>query len=61
MKGQWTDYDNFNLIELIDEMKTRIKEPFRADDTLHGVLIAGKDYQGMCKKLRKFLTEDDNK
>lgn len=44
MKGQWVDYDNFNVIELIDELKTRIKEPFRVDDILHGIMIGKKDY-----------------
>lgn len=61
MRGQWTDDDSFNLIELIDEVKTRIKEPFRVDDILHGALIVGKDYKGLCKELRGFLERDDDK
>lgn len=61
MRGQWINYDNFNLIDLIDELKTRINEPFRVDDTLHGALIVGRDYYGLCKELRDFLERDDNK
>lgn len=61
MRGQWINYDNFNLIELIDEVKTRVNEPFRVDDILHGALIVGKNYQGMCKKLRRYLELDDKR
>lgn len=61
MRGQWINYDSFNLIELIDEVKTRIKEPFRADDILHGALIVDKDYYGLCKELRDFLKRDDGR
>lgn len=61
MRGQWADYDSFNLVELIDELKTRIKPPFRVDDTLHGAMIVGKDYSGTCKELRKWLKNDDRK
>jgi hypothetical protein len=60
-KGQWVDYESFNLVELIDELKTRIKEPFRVDDTLHGMMIIGKDYYSVCKELREFLEKDDKK
>lgn len=60
-RGQWISYDSFNLVDLIDELKTRIKEPFRADDTLHGMMIVGKDYYGVCKELREFLKNDDKK
>jgi hypothetical protein len=60
-RGQWTSYDGFNLIELIEELKTRIKEPFRADDTLHGMLIVGKDYYGLIQELQDFLHRDDEK
>ena len=58
-RGQWINYDSFNLVELIDEVKTRIEEPFRIDDTLHGALIVGKDYYGLKKELKKFLIRDD--
>ena len=61
MRGQWVSYDSFNLIELIDEVKTRIEEPFRVDDTIHGALIVGKDYYGLCKELREFLERDDKR
>lgn len=61
MRGQWINYDNFNLIELIDEVKTRISEPFRINDVVHGALIIGKDYYGLCKELRGFLERDDKK
>lgn len=61
MRGQWDNYDSFNLVELIDEVKTRVDEPFRVDDTLHGALIVGKDYDGLCKELREFLKRDDKK
>jgi len=60
-KGQWTSYDSFNLIELIDELKTRINEPFRVNDTLHGMMIVGKDYYGLIKELQEFLKRDDKK
>ncbi|WP_252225212.1 MULTISPECIES: hypothetical protein [unclassified Clostridium] len=60
-RGQWTSYESFNLIELIEELKTRIKEPFRANDTLQGMMIVGKDYYGVCKELREFLIKDDKK
>jgi hypothetical protein len=60
-RGQWTSYESFNLIELIEELKTRIQEPFRVNSALHGMLIVGKDYCGTCKELRDFLTEDDKK
>lgn len=60
MRGQWDNYDSFNLIELIDEIKIRIKEPFRVDDVIHGALIVGKDYDGLCKELRDFLVRDDD-
>lgn len=59
MRGQWIDYDNFNLIEIVDEIKTRVDEPFRVDDILHGALIVGKNYYGLCKELRNFLERDD--
>ncbi|CEQ01657.1 Uncharacterised protein [[Clostridium] sordellii] len=55
------DYQNWDLIELIDELKTRIKEPFRPNDTLHGAMIAGKDYYGTCNEIREFLIKDDLK
>lgn len=61
MRGQWTYYNSFNLIELIDEVKTRIKEPFRVDYVVHGALIVGKDYYGLCKELRGFLERDDRR
>jgi len=61
MRGQWVDYDSFNLVDLIDEVKTRLNPPHRADDILHGAMIAGKDYKGTCNELREFLYQDDNK
>ena len=60
-RGQWANYDGFNLVELIDEVKTRIEEPFRVDDTLHGALIVGKDYYGLKEELKQFLIRDDEK
>lgn len=60
-RGQWSNYDSFDLIELIDEVKTRIKEPFRADDTIHGAMIVGKDYYGLKEELKHFLVRDDEK
>ncbi|CAG7840851.1 hypothetical protein CLOHAE12215_02275 [Clostridium haemolyticum] len=27
MRGQWVDYERFDLISLIDELKIRIKPP----------------------------------
>lgn len=60
-RGQWVDYESFNLIELIDELKTRIEEPFRANDTLHGIMVSKKDYDTVCAELRDFLVEDDKK
>lgn len=59
MRGQWVNYDSFNLTELIDELKTRIKEPFRVDDTLHGMMINRKDYYELRQMLIDFLIEDD--
>ncbi|HCL4447174.1 TPA: hypothetical protein N2D16_002779 [Clostridium botulinum] len=59
MRGQWVDYDTFNLVDLIDEVKTRLNPPHRADDILHGAMIAGKNYKGACDELRKFLSQDD--
>lgn len=64
MRGQYVkgyDYNDWNLIELIDELKTRIEEPFRPNDTLHGAMIVGKDYYGTCEELRHFLIKDDMK
>lgn len=61
MRGQWTTYDNFNLLELIDELKTRRLEPIRVDDILHGAIIIGKDYNSIKKELIHFLNEDDKK
>lgn len=61
MKGQRDNYDSFNLVELIDELKTRIEPPFRVDDTLHDAIIVGRDYHGTCKELRKWLEKDDRK
>ena len=62
MRGQWIDYDSFNLIELIDEIKTRVNEPFRVDDILHGILMSSdKGYYNVCYELREFLKEDDRK
>ncbi|MFR2889135.1 MAG: hypothetical protein ACLTDM_13180 [Clostridium butyricum] len=61
MRGQWVNYDSFNLTELIDELKTRIKEPFRVDDTLHGMMIVRKDYYELRQTLIEFLIEDDKK
>ncbi|EQB4340899.1 hypothetical protein ACYJ2U_001618 [Clostridium botulinum] len=61
MRGQWVDYDNFNLVNLIDEMRTRVNLAFRVDDILHGAMIAGKDYKGTCDELKNFLYQDDNK
>lgn len=58
-RGQWINYDSFNLVELIDELKTRIKEPFRVNATLHGMIIVGKNYDDICKKLREFIKDDD--
>jgi hypothetical protein len=60
-RGQWTSYESFNLIELIKELKTRIEEPFRADDTLHGMMIGGKDYYQLIQDLKDFLHNDDEK
>lgn len=59
MRGQWVSYDSFTLIDLIDECKTRVKEPFRVDDILHGTIISGKDYNGICNQLKRFLERDD--
>lgn len=65
MRGQWVNYDNFNLVDLIDEVKTRFEpsfEPtFRVDSFLHGAMIVGKGYEGTCKELREFLKDDDLK
>jgi len=61
MRGQWIDYTSFNLTDLIDEVKTRVDEPYRADDILHGAMIAGKDYYGTCNEIKKFLIRDDTK
>lgn len=61
MRRQWVDYDSFNLVDLIDEVKTRLNPPHRADDILHGAIIVGKDYQGTCSELREFLSQDDVK
>lgn len=61
MRGQWTSYDNFNLIDLIDEVKTRVNHPSRVDDILHGAMIVGKDYKGTCEELRNFLKDNDLK
>ena len=58
--GQWINYDSFNLVELIDEVKTRVEEPFRSDDTIHGAMIVGKDYYGLKEELKKFLIRCDN-
>lgn len=60
-RGQWTSYDSFNLMDLIDELKTRVEEPFRADDTLHGMLIVGKDYYQLIQDIKNFLHNDDEK
>lgn len=60
-RGQWMNYESFNLIDLIDELKTRIKEPFRADDTLHGMMIGGNDYYQLIQNIKDFLYSDDEK
>lgn len=61
MRGRWVSYDSFNLTELIDELKTRIKEPLRVDDILHGMMIGRKDYFEIRQTLIEFLIEDDKK
>lgn len=61
MKNQLESYDNFNLIELIDEVKIRIEEPFRVDNIVHGAMIVGKDYSGTCRELREFLKDDERR
>lgn len=60
-RGQWTSYKGFNLVELIDEAKSRIKEPFKVDDTLNGMMIGGKDYYQLIQELQDFLLRDDEK
>lgn len=61
-KGQWVkgSYENFNLIDLIDELKTRMECP-NVESTLHGMIIVGKDYYGLRRELIKYLNEDDEK
>lgn len=61
MRGQWINYDNFRLVELIDEVKTRIVEPHNIEDVVHGALIVGRDYYGLCKELKDYLEKDDKK
>jgi len=61
MRGQWINYDNFRLVELIDEVKTRITEPHNIEDIVHGALIVGRDYYGLCKELKDYLEKDDKK
>lgn len=60
-RGQWSNYDNFDLIELIDEVKTRTNKPFRADDIVHGAMMVSKNYYGLKEELKKFLIGDDEK
>lgn len=60
-RGQWTDYEGFNLIELIDELKTRIQEPHRVDDFLHGMMIKAKNYYSLKDTIKEFLLDDDEK
>ena len=59
MRGQWTDYNSFNLIDLIDELKTRVKEPHRTDDILHGMMIASGDYFRLCNEIKDYIEKDD--
>lgn len=60
MRGQYENYDSFTVIELIDELKTRVKPLFRIDDILHGMLIVARgSYHGLHKCLREYLEEDD--
>lgn len=59
MRGQWTDYNSFNLIDLIDELKTRVKEPHRTDDILHGMMIASGDYFRLCNAIKDYIEKDD--
>ena len=66
MRGQWIGYNDFNLVELIEEVKTRFEgfgcgANFRIDSTLHGAMIVGKDYYGTCEELRRFLESDDSR
>lgn len=60
-RGQWTNYESFNLIDLIDELKTRIIEPHRTDDFLHGMMIESKDYYSLKETIKEFLIDDDEK
>jgi hypothetical protein len=60
-RGQWMSYESFDLVELIDELRTRIEEPFRPDDTLHSMMIGGKDYYQLIQELKDFLHNDDEK
>ena len=61
-KGQWMKgaYNNFDLIDLIDELKTRMDRP-NVESTLHGMIIVGKDYYGLRNELIKYLNEDDER
>lgn len=61
MRGQWTDYDSFNLVDLIEELNSRIEEPHRTDDILHGMMIVGGDYFGLCHEIKTYLIRDDKK
>lgn len=61
MVEQYMAYSDWSLIELIDEVKVRVKEPFIAKHTLHGAMISGGDYYGTCNELRRFLIRDDIK
>jgi len=61
MRNEYVNYADFNMIELIDEVKTRIIPPFRADDILHGCIIVGKNYFDTCDELRNYLECDDKK
>lgn len=60
-RGQWISYADFNLVNLIEELKTRFDNEMEVDSTLHGIIIVGKDYYGICKEIRDFLHNDDEK
>lgn len=60
-RGQWVSYDSFNLVDLIDELKTRFDNEMSVDSTLHGIIVVGKDYYGICKEIKDFLHRDDEK
>ena len=61
MRGQYADYNSFNLIDMIDELKTRISDVQRVDNILHGMMVVTNNYHDLCSIFRDMLMEDDKK